>query len=168
MIRIACPRCKLLMQTADSAAGQVIACPQCKQQMRLAGPPLAAPVAPPVPDPLPVLSPAPAPVVQDNPFAGIGGEAEPGGNQEGSAHAEFADFTASAAAEEESIRTQRLWDELPHPLPPEIEKLGMPRHIYTSESRTSRMGRYIWSGAGIWLVLTAVGMRGIRSTKVAV
>jgi hypothetical protein len=54
MIRINCPKCQLLLQTADSAAGQVIACPKCGQQMRVAGLPPTAPVAP--TDDVPVLS----------------------------------------------------------------------------------------------------------------
>jgi hypothetical protein len=52
MIRRACPRCRVVMNPFDEAAGKVVQCPGCGQRLRLP-PTAAAPIA---------ATPAPGPV----------------------------------------------------------------------------------------------------------
>lgn len=53
---VSCPFCRTSMKIPDSAMGKAVACPQCKRTLVASSPPATVP-------------PAPAPAVDDNPFA---------------------------------------------------------------------------------------------------
>jgi hypothetical protein len=154
MIRFNCPRCRLLMQTAESTAGQLVACAKCSEQMRvpsLPGPAPAAPASPPI---------------HENPFQGLGGDVGPE-VVASETEATFADMTRSTREEEETARLEALWRELPQPLPEKVQRLGQPRVIYKSEGKGSLLIKTLFGAAGIGLVFLAAAFKGVRSEQIA-
>src|SRR5262249_54925666 len=131
------------MQADDRAAGKIIACPQCGQQMSV---PAASLTPPPI---IPISAAA-------NPFAGLGNAPAPTTVELASSQqSAFTDFEAETRAAEEAEAQQRLWEQLPRPMPPEVVQLGTPRHIYASEGHTAFMWRILGGALALWVILAA-------------
>ena len=128
MIQFACPKCGLMLQCPDHAAGQAVACPTCQTVIRVPAP-IAAPRSVPV-----ALPPASSPAAHD-------------GRQ--SKHSYWRlPAELPPIVPQEALRTQ-----LPRNLPPEIAALGAPVNCFTR-----RVVPIIGIVVGLAMLLTGLGM----------
>ncbi len=158
MIQIKCPKCQMLMQTDDSAAGRVIACPRCGQQMKLGASPAAPPPVPTLRvEPLsPFVDPPPPPPVVSDPFAEIGSSAPAALAADNDLS--FGQMVEEAKKEDTTNRVGDLWAEVPLPLPDEVERLGEPIDAFRSEGRSRKLNRFSFPALAIWAGVAGTAM----------
>jgi hypothetical protein len=166
MIQIKCPKCQMLLQLDDRAAGTIVGCSGCGQQMRLGGlpvVPMSAP-APRVNAPVPAATPPPRPLsTEASPFAGIGSPAPATGESEGGP--DFGLMVEEAKKSDSTDRVGELWAEVPQPLPAEVAALGNPLDAFRSEGRNRKLNRLDISYFAIWLGVSGTALLIAFRTK---